>query len=317
MTKESWVVRCMLVCAACLSLLPGTGAAQVPLRAALFKTGTEQAGLTQLAAALDPVLAEQLGKAAQLSIVSKPALDLSGLQLAVDCVGETPSCLAIAAERSGADAVLSPSLSRTDAEIVVSLLFYDPGQRARSMRVVTRRVPRQAGDGAVLSAGAALVQELFGVPGPQPTAAEPAPAPPPAAAEPAPPLTPVRDSLLDPEPIPERSQSLVAPIALGLVGVIGLGAGVGFGLAANHAEDRYASQHITNAAGASRADDRYDSAARSAILSNVSFGVGAAALVAATIVWLVQRPRAETAAAGTRTRLAFEPGRAALIGGWR
>ena len=65
--------------------------AQAPLRAAVFKTAVEQSALTQLAAALDPLLAEQLGKAKQLSIVATPALDLPGLQLAVDCVGETLS----------------------------------------------------------------------------------------------------------------------------------------------------------------------------------------------------------------------------------
>ena len=314
MTNKSWVGRCLMLCVAWWWLEDASLAdAQSPLRAALFKTAVEQGAPARLARALDPVLAEQLGKLTQLTVVASPALDLPSVQLALDCVGETPSCLALAAERSGAEGVLSPSLARTDAEFVLSLLLYDPGRSAGSMRVVTRRVPRDAGEGAVLSAGTALVQELFGAP-PPPAAA--APEPPPIAAAPAEPSTALHDSLLDPEPMPERAPSLIAPIALGIVGVIGLGAGVGFALAAEHAQDRYGAQRVLSTADAARADDRYDSAARSAMLANVSFGVGAAGLVAAAIVWLVQRPHSEHARGSVRPGLALAPGRLALTGGW-
>lgn len=310
MTNESWLGRCMIACATLWWLQMATPVwAQTPLRAALFKTAAEQGGLTPLAAALDPVLAELVGKASQVTIVATPALDLPSLQLAIDCVGETPSCLALAAERSGSDGVLAPSLSRTDTEIVVSLLFYDPQRAAGPMRVLTKRVPRKAGDSAVLSGGTALVDELFGA---LPAAPEAAPPTPPMAAEP----QPVPDSLLEPEPMPERSPSLIAPLVLGAVGVVGLGTGIAFGLAANHSESTYGAMHVKTEADASRALDRYDSAARSATIANISLGVGAAALVAGAVVWFVQRPRSSERASATRTRLALTPNGVALQGGW-
>lgn len=304
----------MSACAAVWVLLQGaTGVrAQAPLRAALFKTAVEQSGLTQLAAAVDPVVADQLGKAPQLSIVATPALDLPGLQLAVDCVGETPSCLAIAAERSHADGVIAPSLSRTQTEVVLSLLIFDPQRSAGSLRVVTKRVPREEGDSAVLSAAVELVREVFDIPAP-PAAAEPTAQPLPAASEP----PPAHDSTFDVTP-PRRSPSLIAPITLGIVGVIGVGMGIGFGVASHSAQDAYAKQRVLTPADATRANDRYDSASRSALIADVSFGVGAAALVAATIVWLVQRPHRDSEArSSTRTQLAFGPGSLSVQGGWQ
>ena len=320
MTNKSWLGGCKVACAV-LWLLQYTtsAAAQAPLQAALFKTAAEQSALSPLAAALDPVLAEQLGKAPQLTIVATPALDLPSLQLAVDCVGETPSCLAQAAEHAHAEAVLAPSLSRTGNEVVLSLLYYDPRRSAGSLRVVTRRVPRDAGDSAVLSAGSALVQELFGAPpltAAEPPAPEPAPQPPPP--EPEPSASLVHDSTLDPERPAPRSPSLVAPLTLGIAGVIGVGVGVAFGVAASSGEDAYAKQRVTTPADAARANDRYDSAARSALISNVSIGVGAAALMAAVVVWLVQRPSGrKDSLASASPRLVLAPGQLALTGDWR
>jgi hypothetical protein len=308
----------MIACIAVWVVQSATrAAAQAPLRAAVFKTSVEQNALTPLAAALDPVLAEQLGKATQLTIVATPALDLPSLQLAVDCVGETPSCLALAAERSQADGVISPSLSRTETEIIFSLLLFDPQRRANPQRIVTKRVPREAGDSAVLSAAVDLVREVFGIASP----------PPPPTAEPAmpQPLTaapeiqqPPHDSTWDAEPRPQRGRSLIAPISLGIVGAIGIGMGIAFGVASQNAEDAYAKQRVINPTNAARADERYDSASRSAMIADISFGVGAAALVAATIVWIVQRPKRDAdALSPTRTRLALSPGHLSLQGAWQ
>src|ERR1700760_4268436 len=91
---------------------PRVARADGALRVALFKTANDQPELKQAAAAGDPGLHSELGEIAGLQVAALPALDLPGLQLAMDCVGETPACLAAAATQTQVDGLVAPSLTR-------------------------------------------------------------------------------------------------------------------------------------------------------------------------------------------------------------
>jgi hypothetical protein len=248
--------------------------ADTPLHLALFKTASDQPELKQLAAAVDPLLHSELGQLAGVEVVALPALDLPGLQLAVDCVGETPACLSSAATQAQAEGLVAPALTKTDSAVVLSLLLYDPRKTA-PIQAVTRRFSGSRTDQQVLDVVPALVRELFDV--------APA-APPPSAAEPGPSPLPS-----EPPPVAADKPSLILPIVLGASGAVLIGAGVGLGLAAKSTEDAYAARHVTNVAQAKSADDKFSSASTCAALSNVGFALGGAALIAGVIVFVVKR----------------------------
>lgn len=275
-----------------------------PRRSALFKTAPAQRELTQLAAAVDPVLQAELGKITSLQVVSQPALDLPSTQLALDCVGETPSCLGLVAERTQVEVLLAPTVARTDSAVVLSLLSYDP-QRQSALQVATQRVPRAEGDDAVLARVPSLLRELLGLPEPAletvaTVKAEPL-APPPTAAAPG--------------PVERQEPSLLLPIVLSAAGVAVIGAGIGLGVGANGSEDAYARRRIDTPADAARATSLYDRASTYATLANVAFGLGAAALVAGVVVFGVDHfGREQPAAAGPRVSLGL--GSLSVRGTW-
>jgi hypothetical protein len=211
--------------------------------------------------------------------VAQPALDLPSLQLALDCVGETPSCLAIAAERTGADALVAPTLTRTDTALVLSVLLFQPAQ-ASPMRMTTRRFASGTSDEEVLKSVAGLLRELFGVAEP---AARPEPVPVPVRPPPKAPETPA------PIVPAHASPSLVLPVVLGAAGVVLLGTGVLAGVAARSGEDTYAQVRVNSAADGLRAADRLESAQSRATFANVALVVGGLSLLAGVGVFVVQR----------------------------
>lgn len=88
-------------------------------------------------------------------------------------------------------------------------------------------------------------------------------------------------------------RSLAWPIALGAVGVVGIGVGSVFGFKAIHdasdANDLCPNHRCSEARGETLMND----ARHAANVSNVAFSVGAAAIAAAVIVFVVDRPRQE------------------------
>lgn len=286
MMFERWHGRLITVCMV-LWLVQLSAAAQAQsLQIALFKTASSPE-LAPLTAALDPALQAEVGKLDQVSVGAVPPLDLPSLQLALDCVGETPSCLSVATERSKVDGLLSPRLARTGGSIVLSLLLYNP-EASSPMQVVTRSFPNDASEAEVIDGARALLRELFGVVEPAPVE-EPPPAPTvaptEATLEPAPPLTAAA-------PEPARRPSLVLPIVLGAVGVGVIALGVGFGVASNNTESRYADAPLRPEdpeADAKHAEDLLSTARAQATIANVAFGIGAAGCVAAGVVYFLQR----------------------------
>jgi hypothetical protein len=248
--------------------------AQDTLRLALFKTAADSGELQAVAAELDSSLLSELGKVPNVQVGARPALDLPGMQLAIDCVGETLECLSASAKQADAVGLVAPSIQRVSDETVVNIVLYDPrGQGA--IRGASRRFGADFTPTLLLDRVGAMVRELFGQ-------ADPAEAvlPPPTAAE------------------PVSSTAPILPIVLGAVGVGFIATGVGFGLGANSAEDRYAGTHVTDHTSAVHALDAYDSARKRAIIANVGFGVGAAAIAAGVVVFVMERtegPRSEHA----------------------
>lgn len=280
----------------------GTGAHAQPLRVALFKTASS-AELSPLTAALDPALQAEVGKIDTITVGAVPPLDLPSMQLALDCVGETPECLSVATERSKVDALLSPSLARTGGSIVFSLLLYNP-RASETMHVVTRSFPNDASEADVIAGATRLLRELFGVIEPAPIE-EPLPAEPGVAAEPA------REVVLPPDE-PERRQSLVLPIVLGAVGVGVIGLGIGFGVASNNTESRYADKRVNlGDSSAQEAEDLLSRARTQSTIANVSYALGAASCIAAGVVYFVQKRRPESE---PHARVAVGPGYVGVTG---
>lgn len=294
-------------------------AEQVPLQIALFKTTSTAADLSPLGAALDPVLQAELGHTPEVTVAAVPPLDLPSLQLALDCVGETPTCLAVAAERSKVTGLLSPTLARAGAALIVSLLLYDP-QQSQSMQVVTRSFAGNASDAVVIEGAKAMVHELFGHKAePPPPAAEPAPEPPPQAAESeqAPGSANVEEPL-PPLPVDTQRPSLLLPVALGAGGVAAILVGVGFGIASNNSEARYGQTRILDNADAQHASQLYERAQTQAVIANVALVLGVASCVAGGVVYFLQRsqrPDAEPER-GPSARLAIGPGYVGVAGGF-
>lgn len=140
----------------------------------------------------------------------------------------------------------------------------------------------------------------------------PAPSPSPVAVGVAPAAAPVDPQAGAPAPTPpptdsESSATPIAPFVLGAVGIVGLGVGSYFGLQAmSDADDanelcpdgRCTSQH---------GEDLMDDARTSATVSNIAFGVGAAALVTGVVLYFAA-PGADESTAEGLVPLAVERG---------
>ena len=118
------------------------------------------------------------------------------------------------------------------------------------------------------------------------------------------------------QPLPENSVAETArspwsttrriALGVGAVGVVGLAAGVVFGVQTQGFKDDAAQLCSTNScADADRANTLTERATRRATLANVSFGVGAGMIVGAAILWYVGGP--STASSASRRDSAVTP----------
>ena len=114
-----------------------------------------------------------------------------------------------------------------------------------------------------------------------------------------------------PAPAPAAQQSLAWPIALGAIGVVGIGVGTGFGLRAmgkaSEANDICPNRQCREERGTSL----MDSARTSATVSNVAFAVGAVALVGGVVFYVVDKPKHPDSGVTVSTWLGSE--RAGLV----
>jgi hypothetical protein len=228
-------------------------------------------------AARDAALSRELERAliqqGKVELLPQPALDLEAVQLAIDCVEETPACLGQVARRIEAEIVIAPSVQRTPNGIVLGLLYFD----ARSGKPPRKVAYKQAGEELgrqTFDALPGLLRQLF----PEEEAAtEPEASEPTTAGEET--AAPVSAESGGARKLP------LGPIVLGGVGVAALATGVVFGAMMNSTENSYAARPIQDEAQVQSAEDERKRGESQALVANVALGVGAAAIVAAG-VWL-------------------------------
>jgi serine/threonine-protein kinase len=191
------------------------------------------------------------------------------------------------------------------AELVVTILLHDARKQV-SIKGATRRYPSDQVDQA-LDGIHGMVRELFGL---QQPAGE-ASAPPPEAAG------------LAPAPPPPTAASKpfpVLPVVLGAVGVAILGAGVGLGVASHSTANAYVDTKVIDDTTGNEALGKLHTARTEATLANVAFGVGAAALAAGVVLFILQQrgsdDKADVAQTMQQLPLALRTGQLALSGHW-
>lgn len=268
-----------------------TAAATAPAPAVLLAT----AGGHTSARALDSVISAALDELKVVNVVARPGLDLGAVQLALDCVAETPQCLRIVTSQHEADVLVAPTLARISNELVLTLLRFD-ARSGKTQRVLKRQLG-QTLSSDTLDAVPDLLRELFGLP-PKPVAPPPVAAQPPAA-KPEQPTGPSASELTEPLPeppmeAPSASRSVpIGPLLLGGGGVVLLGAGLVMGLTVLSAEDDYeALTENTLKLNPQEAEDiidhangRKETGQTNAVITNVFLGLGSAAVIASGI-WL-------------------------------
>ena len=269
-----------------------TAAQQLPTggkqkTAVLFSTSSTKGGT----APLDSVIHAALEELNVVTVVGRPGMDLNAVQLAIDCVSESPQCLRAVAGQTNAQVLIAPSLQSTPSELVISVLRFDTSDG--QMRRVVRRQSGSTLRSETLDGVPAMLRELFGLPEPAPKAPEAAP---PVAGEQ---LQPEPAPLIEPPQEPEEGRSLSAgPFILGGAGVLVLGGGAIMGAVFQSNNDKYNAQpEARNDDEAAALSDLRDTTKTQAAIANVLYGVGAAALVAGGIwlaVELSQPARSET-----------------------
>lgn len=252
----------------------GSSRGQLP-NAVLFSTGGSRASIGPL----DSVIQAALERLGVVTITARPGMDLNAVQLAIDCVSETPECLRAVANQTHAQILIAPSLQNTQSELVLSLLRFDAADGR--MRRVLRRQPGTSLKPETLDSVPSMLRELFNVP-------EPTPHPAPVASEAR--AADSKAAWLPPIIEPPQEPASSAPLPLGpflLVGggalVVGGGAVVGALMLST--QDKYNTLRVSTERDVTKANDLKDTAKTQEVLANVLYGVGGAMLVAGGI-WL-------------------------------
>jgi hypothetical protein len=260
----------LLVLAAAQSARAQEAAAATPVeqpKAALLSTAG--ASGSQGDAALESVIQAALEKLEVVNVTARPGMDLGAVQLAIDCVGETPACLRAVASQTGVQILIAPAIERTDKELVLTLLYFDALGDGELRRVVHRQEGGKL-DQATLDAVPGMLRELFGLAAP-------------ASAAPAPGAQP--ETAAQPEGAQAKRPSLLGPLIVGGAGVALLAAGLVAGAVMKGTQSDYAKLPVTTKLQAQAASDKLKSGQGQARAANVLLGVGAAAMALGGI-WL-------------------------------
>jgi hypothetical protein len=215
-------------------------------------------------------------------------LDLVTVQLALDCVGETPKCLEAVAAQANVDVLISPTLEQEGGELVMSVLRFDA--RSHQLRRAVRRQRGETLTSETLALVPAMLRELFSVP--EPKAAD--------ASNPAvtSPETEASSPAKEEAAASSRRDLPIAPIVIGSAGALILGGGLVSGFIMENTNQNYKDQEIDDVPSARSATDKKSRGKTEEKVANVLFAVGGTAL-AVGAVWLVielvQPERKETA----------------------
>ena len=273
------VAACLLSVMACLGLVQPLEAQSKRPSAVLFNTAGAPAG-----SPLDSVIQGSLEELAVVDITSRPGMDLGAVQLAVDCVAETTHCLNAVATQNGVEMLIAPTLQRTPGELVLSILRFDARGAGKMRRVVRRQSGHVLGSD-LLDAVPNMLRELFELPPKKETTATAAPGEAAAAQEAPAPDHPTTTLPYDQEEPPSWKVP-AGPIVLASVGVLAIGGGAIAGALMKNKEQQYERLAVDTPADAQTAIDTRSTGKTQAIVANVLFGVGAAAVIGGGI-WLL------------------------------
>jgi hypothetical protein len=254
-----------------------SGTGQLP-NAVLFST----AGPKPTVGPLDSVISASLEKLDVVSVVARPGMDLSAVQLAIDCVGETQQCLRAVAKQTQSQILIAPSVQTTQSELVLTILRFDveDGQTRRALR----RQPGTTLTSATLDSVPSMLRELFDVPEPAPQPAAGATENKTSESQPSEETT--LPPIIEPPQEPAASRPVpVGPLLLAGGGVLVLTGGIITGAMFSSTQDEYNTKKVANEADVSKLMDLKNEAKTQAVVADVLFGVGGALVVAGGI-WL-------------------------------
>ena len=223
-------------------------------------------------------------EARKLSLAPAPALDLDATQLALDCLDTTARCLRQVAERTHGDVLIAPRLQRRADRLELRILYFavsDDESRFAARRAAGKRL-----DADTVNAIPAMVDELMGAAkaSAAPEADAPLPAP---EAESAPAADAPNIAIADNAVESGSHRRLpIVPLVLAGSGVVLVGVGALMGALMSDTQRDYERQPVTTMDEAEAADALRERGKRQALIADVLFGVGGAA-IAAGGVWLV------------------------------
>ena len=268
----------LLTLALVSSLAATTSAQDEPPAASLLRTSTAEGVRGGYGGAIDRIVRTRLDSLDVVRIRGSVALDVSEVQLALGCVGETPECLGQVAEQLSVDVLLLPNLDRAGDELILSVAAFRV-----SSGDLTRVVRRASGDDAetqLLDAVDGLLRELFGLPPVEPDEAR----------EHGDGHGEQGDTVGDGEIAPDLTPPPAEPAIAGPAIVMGVGAaamigGVVTGVLFLDEEEGYR-EVPQSAADVADRDAHRESAETLALTTNILFIAGGA-VAAAGVVWLV------------------------------
>jgi hypothetical protein len=271
------LVPALLACASLAVSMPAR--AEAP-KVAVLRTTAVEPELARLAAAVDPVVLARLGERG-VDIAAHPAFDLQSVQLARDCVGETPVCLRMISEALGADVLIAASLDRAGGETILTVLYFDA--RKDEIRSAARQHGGSRIERGILDDVRDVLHELLAT-----SASEPPPKPAPlsrqvlaaAQAATAAPAGSARTEPAAPPPADDAGVGLpVLPIVLMATGTALLGGGIALGLMAEDGQRDYARSKMDSRSEIDAAYARIETAETQAILANIGLAAGGAAIL--------------------------------------
>lgn len=236
---------------------------------------------------LDSAIATALTDLAIVSEVKRTGIDLVTVQLALDCVGETPKCLKAVTRQTDADELIAPALEQHGDELSLSLLRFDA--KGNRLRRAVRRQPGSTLDSRTLALVPDLLRELYDLPKPHEASASPVePAQPTAAVADAPEAGALPAPVVATPAASEESQSVAVPLApllIGGAGALTLGAGLISWIAMQDLQSEYDALPTDGPEDAREALQTYESGEAQETVTNVLLAVGGVA-VAVAGVWL-------------------------------
>ncbi len=264
------LLTCSLAAAAALAAGPLSADAQDRPSAAVLETEVSGAP-ADTGGAVDRMIRARLDGLDVVRTASGVALDLSEVQLALGCVGETPECLGPVANELNVQVLLIPHLDEADGELILTIARFD--REAGTIERVVRQASGEQARTQLLDAIEGQLRELFGLPPPV--------EPPPVGGDPV------------EHPPPSGGLSAGPFILLG-VGAAALGVGIGLGVAASDADSEYRNlpppETAQDATDAGAVYSRWETFAITADVLFVAGGLAAAGGLAWLIIELTSQP---------------------------